>query len=238
MTSAHPARCAASRSRSRGVRRQRPRRPRRPRGRGPRRDRRERRGQEHAGQDPLRLLPGRRRRDPPRRHARRRSARPRTRARLGIGMVFQELVQVPALTVAENIALFLPGPARPSSAARRWRRASRRPRERYGLDVDPAAPVWRLSVGERQKVEIVKLLLARRPGPRPRRADPRPRAARGRGPARDLRRPPARRLRRRLHHPQAGRGAGGADRITVMRRGRVVGLAARGRRPPRRRSCR
>jgi simple sugar transport system ATP-binding protein len=32
--------------------------------------------------------------------------------------------------------------------------------QRYGLAIDPAAPVWRLSVGERQKVEIVKLLLA------------------------------------------------------------------------------
>ena len=33
--------------------------------------------------------------------------------------------------------------------------------QQYGLDLDPDAPVWRLSVGERQKLEIVKLLLAR-----------------------------------------------------------------------------
>jgi simple sugar transport system ATP-binding protein len=85
-------------------------------------------------------------------------ASPRDARRLGIGLVFQELVQVGALTVAENIALFLPE----LSAVLDWRAIARRieaTSAEYGLDVDPAAPVWRLSVGERQRVEIVKLLL-------------------------------------------------------------------------------
>jgi ABC-type uncharacterized transport system ATPase subunit len=85
-------------------------------------------------------------------------ASPRDARRLGIGMVFQELVQIRALTVAENIALFLPDlPAvlDHRAIARRIEATS----AAYGLEVDPSAPVWRLSVGERQRVEIVKLLL-------------------------------------------------------------------------------
>ncbi|HEY2991907.1 MAG TPA: ABC transporter ATP-binding protein [Methylomirabilota bacterium] len=76
---------------------------------------------------------------------------------LGIGMVFQDLVQVPAFTVAENVALFLPFTLGRAALARRIVKTS----QQYGLDLDPDAPVWRLSVGERQKLEIVKLLLAR-----------------------------------------------------------------------------
>src|SRR5882672_3050960 len=84
---------------------------------------------------------------------------PHDARRYRIGMVFQEMIQVPALTVAENVALFLPDlPAVMDRAAvgARIRETS----ERYGLAVDPAAPVWQLSVGEQQRLEIVKLLLA------------------------------------------------------------------------------
>jgi ABC-type uncharacterized transport system ATPase subunit len=85
-------------------------------------------------------------------------ATPRDARRLGIGMVFQELIQIPALTVAENIALFLPD----LPTILDWRAIARRIEAAsagYGLDLDPSAPIWRLSVGERQRVEIVKLLL-------------------------------------------------------------------------------
>ncbi len=84
---------------------------------------------------------------------------PQDARRLRIGMVFQDFVQIPALSVAENIALFLPDlPALMNQRAvvGRIRETSRR----FGLDVDPDAPIWRLSIGEKQKVEILKLLLA------------------------------------------------------------------------------
>src|SRR5262245_5329185 len=84
---------------------------------------------------------------------------PREARRLRIGMVFQELVQVPALTIAENIALFLPDlPAILNRAA--LRRRITEVAQRYDLELDPDRPVGGLSVGERQRVEIVKLLLA------------------------------------------------------------------------------
>ncbi|HEY0685937.1 MAG TPA: ABC transporter ATP-binding protein [Steroidobacter sp.] len=75
--------------------------------------------------------------------------------RLGIGMVFQHFSLFETLTVAENIALALDGRTSPAALATRIRDVS----ENYGLPVDPQRLVHSMSVGERQRVEIVRCLL-------------------------------------------------------------------------------
>ena len=75
--------------------------------------------------------------------------------RLGIGMVFQHFALFETLTVAENIALALGERTAPAVLAPRIRAVA----ERYGLPVDPQRRVHSMSVGERQRVEIVRCLL-------------------------------------------------------------------------------
>jgi len=73
----------------------------------------------------------------------------------GIGMVFQHFSLFENLTSLENIALGLAG-ARPDAALRE--RVLRVGAE-YGLGVQPERPVWSLSAGERQRIEILRCLL-------------------------------------------------------------------------------
>lgn len=92
------------------------------------------------------------------------SLHPPVRARAkGIGMVFQDFRLIPAMSVLDNIALAVSDGG--------WRLKRKQLRERiltvsakYGLSVDPDAEVWQLDLGQRQRLEIVKVLLV--PGTR------------------------------------------------------------------------
>lgn len=82
---------------------------------------------------------------------------PRDAIKAGIGMVHQHFMLVPSQTVTENVLLGLDDP----------RFFMRLPQyddkvaavgERFGLKVDPRAKIWQLSVGEQQRVELLKML--------------------------------------------------------------------------------
>ncbi|MBL4891996.1 MAG: ABC transporter ATP-binding protein [Rhizobiaceae bacterium] len=73
----------------------------------------------------------------------------------GIGMVFQHFSLFDSLSVADNIALSLDGEFTSSEIAEKAQELS----HSYGLPLNPASIVGDLSVGERQRVEIVRCLL-------------------------------------------------------------------------------
>jgi ABC-type uncharacterized transport system ATPase subunit len=82
---------------------------------------------------------------------------PREAIAAGLGMVHQHFTLVPSQTVTENVLLGLSKP-------RFWLRPATSDAEvaglaaRFGLKIDPDARIWQLSVGEQQRVEILKLL--------------------------------------------------------------------------------
>ncbi len=80
---------------------------------------------------------------------------PAVARRLGIGMVFQHFSLFHSLTVAENVALGIRDRGRLSQLSSRIADVA----ARYGLEIAPDRPVHELSVGERQRVEIIRCLL-------------------------------------------------------------------------------
>lgn len=82
---------------------------------------------------------------------------PKQAVHMGIGMVHQHFRLIPTLTVAENVYLY-------SEDRRFWLNQKRMEEvirecsEKFNLSVDPSAKIWQLSVGEQQRVEIIKLL--------------------------------------------------------------------------------
>ena len=82
-------------------------------------------------------------------------AGPSEARRLGIGMVFQHFTLFENLNVAENVALGLPPTESFAAISQRLAETARV----YGLPLDPKREVWRLSVGERQRIEIVRALM-------------------------------------------------------------------------------
>ena len=84
--------------------------------------------------------------------------RPTDAIALGIGMVHQHFMLVDTLTVAENVAMGMRSSRRPLTDLDVVADRIEELGERFGLPVDPHAVVWQLSVGQRQRVEILKAL--------------------------------------------------------------------------------
>jgi general nucleoside transport system ATP-binding protein len=78
--------------------------------------------------------------------------------KLGIGMIHQHFMLVDTLTVAENVALGLPSSRGPLTDLDAVSTRILDLADTYGLRIDPSAFVWQLSVGQQQRVEIIKAL--------------------------------------------------------------------------------
>ncbi len=82
---------------------------------------------------------------------------PRDAIEAGLGMIHQHFTLVPSLTVTENILLGLREPRFRLDLARTDGKVGDLAGQ-TGLAVDPRAKIWQLSVGEQQRVEILKML--------------------------------------------------------------------------------
>lgn len=76
----------------------------------------------------------------------------------GIGMIHQHFMLVPSLTVTENVALGLRSAGKVQIDLKRISRDLNALSETYKLHVNPNMPIWQLSVGEQQRVEILRAL--------------------------------------------------------------------------------
>lgn len=77
---------------------------------------------------------------------------------LGIGMIHQHFMLVPTLTVAENVALGLPSSRGPLTDLDHVSKRILDLADTYRLRIEPDAYIWQLSVGQQQRVEIIKAL--------------------------------------------------------------------------------
>jgi simple sugar transport system ATP-binding protein len=82
---------------------------------------------------------------------------PRDAIAVGVGMVHQHFRLVEQFSVARNLALGATDVREIISPGELTERAARLS-EQYGLEVEPTRPVWSLSVGEKQRVEILRTL--------------------------------------------------------------------------------
>ena len=82
---------------------------------------------------------------------------PKQAVDMGIGMVHQHFRLIPPLSVAENVFLYMPD-CKVILREKEMEAAIDACSKEFHLDVDASAKVWQLSVGEQQRVEIIKLL--------------------------------------------------------------------------------
>ena len=82
---------------------------------------------------------------------------PKHAVEMGIGMVHQHFRLIPTLTAAENVFLYMPECKFILNKKEMEEQIGKWSKE-FHLDVEPSALIWQLSVGEQQRVEIVKLL--------------------------------------------------------------------------------